>query len=81
MDAFHDPRYTKMDGKPIVVIFHPLELPQPKRFTELWKELAVKAGLKGLYFVGIDNHSWDPEKHGFDACALDYFSTVRRELD
>ena len=33
--------------------------------------MAVKSGLKGLYFIGNAWHSWLAEKHGFDASTLD----------
>ncbi len=54
--AFEDPRYMRVDGKPIFVIFAPHDMPQPAAFLEHWRELAHRAGLPGLYFVAITNH-------------------------
>jgi hypothetical protein len=66
--AFQDPRYLTVDGKPIFLIYQPLEIPQVKNVLELWRELAHKAGLKGLHLVGmnIDSLVASPEM-GFDA--------------
>ncbi len=73
LDAFGDERYIKVDGKPLFVVYNPLEIPVPRReFTDHWRELAVKAGLKGLYFVGkIDSRPWSPVKDGFDGTFMD----------
>jgi lipopolysaccharide biosynthesis protein len=70
-DAFGDSRYLQVDGKPIFVIYNPHSLPEAARFTDLWRELALKAGLKGLYFIAIAGPGWDPGAHGFDATLMD----------
>ena len=68
LDAFGDQRYITIDQQPVFVIYKPYRLPEPKRFVEHWKELALKAGLKGVYFIGNTNSmQWRPEEHGFDA--------------
>ena len=54
--AFEDPRYMRVDGKPIFVIFAPHDMPQPAAFLDHWRELTHRAGLPGLYFVAITNH-------------------------
>ncbi|HYR76631.1 MAG TPA: glycoside hydrolase family 99-like domain-containing protein [Pyrinomonadaceae bacterium] len=65
LDAFGDERYIQMDGKPVFVVYMPDSLPDPQRFTDLWNELAIKAGLKGIYFIGIVDCLWS-ETPGFD---------------
>lgn len=68
LEAFGDDRYIKLNGQPVFLIYKPYRLPEPKRFIEHWKELAIKAGLKGVYFIGNTNSmDWRPEDHGFDA--------------
>ncbi len=71
LDAFRDSRYITIDGKPVFLVYKPHELPEPKIFTDYWRELAEKSGLKGLYFIGIitDNLCWVPEANGFDAAS------------
>jgi hypothetical protein len=70
-EAFFDERYLRVDGKPIFYVYKPQQIPEPQRFTEHWQNLAVKAGLKGIYFIGedlhIDKNPWDPRTGGFDA--------------
>lgn len=56
LKAFKDPRYIKVDEKPIFVIFKPLDIPNGTSFIELWQALAKKNGLKGIHFVGIANN-------------------------
>ena len=46
LEAFEDPRYMTVDGKPIFMIYMPKKLPNPREFTDCWRELADKAGLK-----------------------------------
>jgi hypothetical protein len=53
LPAFKDRRYITVDGKPLFVVFRPLEIPDPKEFISIWQEMAKKNGLEGVYFVGI----------------------------
>ena len=53
--AFEDPRYLKVDGKAMFVIFAPHDMPSTSAFVEHWRELAAKAGYPGLFFVAISN--------------------------
>ncbi len=69
--AFKDPRYLTVDGKPIFYVYKPRQIPECLRFVEHWQKLAIEAGLKGIHFVGedvyIDDHPWDYKANGFDA--------------
>ena len=67
LPAFADPRYLTVDGKPLFYIYRPRALPEPRRFTDLWRDLAVKAGFKGFYLVGESRSDWDPRGDGYDA--------------
>ena|GEM_PF-918545 len=68
LEAFGDKRYMTVDGKPIFLIYKPYRLPEPRRFIEHWKNLAVKSGLKEIYFVANTNSlKWKAEVNGFDA--------------
>lgn len=60
--ALHDPRYVRVDGKPLVYVFRPLEVPDLAAFTEHWRELAQASGLDGLWFVGQDRNSTTAEQ-------------------
>jgi len=69
--AFNDPRYLRVDGKPLFYVYKPRQIPNCRRFIEHWQELAVKVGLNGIHFVGedvyIDDDPWDYRANGFDA--------------
>jgi len=66
--AFTDRRYVTVDDKPLFVIYRPMELPDPARTTDFWREMACRAGLKGIYFVGVNEDPlWKPTDFGFDA--------------
>ncbi|MBI4698007.1 MAG: glycoside hydrolase family 99-like domain-containing protein [Nitrospirae bacterium] len=81
LKAFEDDRYVKINGKPLFIIYRPMELPQPMQFADFWRELAVKAGLKGMYLVGINHHDWFiPHKYGFDAGILQKLPSKRRHI-
>ncbi len=71
LPALTDDRYMKVDGKPIIVIFQPTHLPD--YFLELWQNLALSAGLKGLFMVGIIKNKSEGsriQQLGFDACSV-----------
>ncbi len=70
LPAFSDRRYMLSDGKPIFLIYRPANLPNAKRFVDNWRDLALRNGLKGLYIIGIGDHSWTPEQYGFDAAII-----------
>ncbi|MBR1542252.1 MAG: glycoside hydrolase family 99-like domain-containing protein [Bacteroidaceae bacterium] len=53
LPAFQDNRYITVDGRPLFLVFRPLEIPNPHEFIDLWNNLAMSNGLPGVYFVGI----------------------------
>ena len=55
LGAFRDPRYMRVDGKPIFILFAPHDMPSTVDFIGQWRQLAEQAGLPGLYFVAISN--------------------------
>lgn len=71
LPAFRDPRYMKVDGKPLFLVYQPHDLPDARHFASYWRRLATAAGLRGLYLVGF-NHDidWHPVAAGFDASIL-----------
>ena len=68
LPAFEDPRYIRIDGKPLFMIYDPSDLPGGKRTIDLWREFAIKAGLPGIYFIAQHADSaWPAAQHGYDA--------------
>jgi lipopolysaccharide biosynthesis protein len=78
LHAFRDPRYVTVDGKPLFLIYRPRDLPKIAKVTQFWRELAEKAGLKGLYLVGVrEGPAWDPAELGLDASTTGGFPDRR----
>jgi len=77
--AFADDRYLKVEGKPVFVIYHPKELPDSTQVTDLWRELAHRAGFPGLHLVGVAHagEMYDPADYGLDALTMSRLGTVR----
>ena len=49
LKAFKDERYVKIDGKPLLYIFNPKDLPQ--EYVDNFKKWTVEAGFPGLLLV------------------------------
>lgn len=71
LPAFSDRRHVTVDDKPLFMVFRPTSIPDTRRVTDLWREMAVKAGLGGLHLVGVhDDPDWRPADYGFDAATI-----------
>jgi len=65
-----DKRYILVDGKPLLVIYRPFQLPHVQSTLQEWRRLAEQNGLKGLHIVGHTLYSQDIQAildMGFDA--------------
>ena len=70
LDFIHDRRYITFDGKPVIVIYKPDEIPCINDMIECWKDLAIKNGLKGICFVSQSSATYyNPD---FNGKAFDY---------
>ena len=66
LPALFDDRYIRVDDKPIFLVYHPWEIPNPREFTDLWRNLAIKEGLSDIFFVGIENNHKKIAEYGMD---------------
>lgn len=57
LPAFKDPRYIRIDNKPVFLLFKPLKMPNVTEFIKQWQLLAKENGLEGIYFVGQGTES------------------------
>lgn len=48
---FKDSRYIKVDNKPVLFIYEPLNIPESKQYLELYRKEAKEAGLSDLFIV------------------------------
>lgn len=70
LPAFFEPRYFRVNGKPLFAIYMPMSLPDSCRVTDYWREMALEAGLPGLHLVGMSfDEGWEPAPYGFDAAS------------
>lgn len=77
LKAFSDHRYITIDGKPLFVIYKPLKVPDAKKRFDFWRELALKAGLKGLYIMGTNMLDFDDaDELGLDGAMISTLGVV-----
>lgn len=56
LHIFKDKRYYRIDGRLVFVIYNPKDLPDVKRFMELWNEYGEKEGIGKFYFISYTTH-------------------------
>ena len=60
--AFRDPRYLRVDGKPLFMIYEPYGIPDLAALLERWQRAALASGLPGLHVV-LHQHDYAPSQH------------------
>ena len=45
IEAFRDDRYIRIKGRPLLTVYRPQDLPEPKRTVEIWREECARAGI------------------------------------
>jgi hypothetical protein len=68
-----DPRYLRVDGKPLFLVYRPLQLPDPKNFATACRAAFAHAGFPGVQLVYVESmeavdQRLRPVDLGFDAC-------------
>jgi hypothetical protein len=71
VNAFADPRYIKVSGKPLFLIYRPNDLPEARQTIDVIRNQCLRHGLPDPYLVGVDGHAFgrDFRQEGFD-CTL-----------
>lgn len=65
---FRDPRYIRIDGKPVLIVYRITLLPDPKKTAELWREYCIEQGIGEIYLIAAQGFGFsDPRPYGFDA--------------
>lgn len=64
---FKDARYIKVDNKPVFIFYRPNDIRQLEQMISVWKKLAKKSGLDGLYLIGVNMNTADS---GLDAAMI-----------
>lgn len=65
--AFEDKRYITIDEKPLFHVYMPCLIPDLTLFIDTFREMAHRAGYKGIYLLGaMSPPDWNPKDHDFD---------------
>ena len=52
---FKDERYIRIDGKPLVILYAPLDVKESPPMMDYWQKLAQENGLSGICFANQEN--------------------------
>lgn len=67
-----DKRYVREDGKPVLMVYRALDLKEPKRYAQVWREyMREKHGLELHLVSAMSFDAEDPATFGFDK-AVDF---------
>ena len=65
---FRDPRYIRVRGKPLFIVYRIGVLPDVTATADLWREVARREGIGELYLCAAKTYdTGDPTFYGFDA--------------
>ena len=68
--CFKDPRYIRIEGRPLLAVYRAQFLPEPKRTVELWRRECEAAGVEPPWLVMFETgDAGVPSQFGFDAGA------------
>lgn len=63
-----DPRYIRVDGKPLLLVYRPSLLPNAKETVARWRNWCRKNGVGEIYLAYTQSFDFvNPAKYGFDA--------------
>ena len=72
--AFADPRYCRVNGRPLFLMYRPFDLPDPKRTTDVLRNECNAQGVNEPYLLGINAHQ--PNR---DTRTICFDATLNRE--
>lgn len=68
-EVFRDPRYIRVDGKPVFIVYRPKLFPDIRKTTDAWRAYCRTNGIGELYLMYMQSFGdrRKPEEMGFDA--------------
>ncbi len=65
---FRDPRYIRINGAPLLIVYRPQHLPDPRKSAEVWRQYCHDVGIGAIHIASALSHgNWDHLQFGFDA--------------
>jgi lipopolysaccharide biosynthesis protein len=68
--AFADPRYIRVENKPLFIIYHAFQLPNIQKTTAIWRDECRRLGIGEIFLCRVDTTGADvlpPKEVGLDA--------------
>lgn len=63
-----DRRYIRIDDAPLLLVYRPLLVPNPKETTAIWRRVAAEAGLPKIHLCAVQSFGLeDPTPLGYDS--------------
>lgn len=68
LPLFADKRYIRVNGAPLLIVYRPQHMPDPRATAELWRQICRESGIGEIHLVAALTHgNMDYEQFGFDA--------------
>ncbi|MEP6678963.1 MAG: glycoside hydrolase family 99-like domain-containing protein [Betaproteobacteria bacterium] len=65
---FRDPRYIRVDGRPLFIVYRVGVLPDVRQSATIWRDVCRREGIGDLYVCAARTYNTgDPADYGFDA--------------
>jgi lipopolysaccharide biosynthesis protein len=65
---FRDPRYIRVDGKPIFIVYRVGMLPDVRSSADIWRDICRREGIGDIHLCAAKTYdTGDPANYGFDA--------------
>ncbi|TMH28852.1 MAG: hypothetical protein E6H66_20895 [Betaproteobacteria bacterium] len=65
---FHDPRYVRVDGKPIFIVYRVGLLPDVRASADIWRNICQREGVGEIHLCAAKTYdTTDPVRYGFDS--------------
>ena len=83
LPMLRDKRYIRVDDKPLLVVYRPLDIPDGKVWVERWQQMAKSAGFNGLFLVGNVTYSKqvvEVKAMGFNAVNIVPIGDAKRDI-